>query len=109
MMSLLSHYIAAEEIVLGTIIINSASMKQVAGVLHPVHFYVKLHGQLFDLMYNMFDSNVPIDIVTVAEISVRSGIFNSRDEARMYAYKLAAAVINPSAIADYARIIIDRH
>jgi len=105
----LPHCIAAEEIVLGTLIIDSGKMTQVAGVLHPMHFYDKLNGQLFDLMYSLFDTNIPIDIATIAGIAVKSGIFSNKKEARHYLFRLVNSVINPSAIDDYAKIIIEKH
>ena len=107
--SSLPYSLGAEQTVLGTIILESAAMSRVAASLRPEHFHVGLHNQLFGAMYNMFVSNSPIDLVTVIESSVREKVFDNQDEARSYLLKLAEAVVNPSGIEDYARIITEKH
>jgi len=84
-------------------------MLQVAAFLRPEHFHVGLHNQLFGVMYNMFIINAPISPVTIIENAVREKVFDNQDEARGYLGKLADAVINPSSINEYAKIICDKH
>ncbi|MCL1832374.1 MAG: replicative DNA helicase, partial [Oscillospiraceae bacterium] len=95
--------------VLGTIIIDSSSITQVANFLRPEHFHVGLHNQLFNVMYGMFITSVPIDLVTLIENTVQEKVFENQDEARAYLLKLAESVVNPSGIVSYANIIAEKH
>ncbi|MDR0222420.1 MAG: replicative DNA helicase [Oscillospiraceae bacterium] len=105
----LPYSLDAEQTVLGTIILDSSAITDVADILKPDHFHVGLHNELFGVMYGMFISNAPIDLVTVIENSVRRGVFDNQDEARAYLLKLAESVVNPSGIKNYARIIEEKH
>ena len=107
--STLPYSLDAEQTVLGTIILDSSAMVQVAAFLRPEHFHVGLHNQLFAAMYNMFVGNHPIDLVTVIESSVMEKVFDNQDAARAYLLKLAESVVNPSGIVDYANIIVEKH
>jgi replicative DNA helicase len=116
--SSLPYSLGAEQTVLGTIIIDSSAMSRVAAFLRPEHFHIGLHNQLFGVMYGMFVVNTPIDLVTVVEHSVmehdfgkkqKEKVFDNQDEARAYLLKLAESVVNPSGIADYANIIVEKH
>jgi replicative DNA helicase len=107
--SALPYSLDAEQTVIGTILIDSSAMSQVAAFLRPEHFHVGLHNQLFSVMYNMFVVNSPIDLVTVIEHSVMEKVFDNQDEARGYLLKLAESVVNPSGIAVYANMITEKH
>jgi replicative DNA helicase len=107
--SVLPYSLDAEQTVLGTIIIDSAAMSEVAAFLRAEHFHVGLHNQLFGVMYTMFITSTPIDLVTVIEHSVREKVFDNQDEARGYLLKLAESVVNPSGIVSYAQMIVEKH
>jgi replicative DNA helicase len=107
--SSLPYSLDAEQTVLGTIIIDSAAITRVADFLRPEHFHVGLHNQLFAVLFNMFISSAPIDLVTIIENTVQENVFSNQDEARAYLVKLSDSVVNPSGIADYAAIVAEKH
>ena len=112
--SSLPYSLDAEQTVLGTIILQSSAIEQVAAFLLAEHFHVGLHQQIFRVMNSMFIETVPIDLVTIIEHSVienekKEKVFDNQDEARSYLLKLAESVVNPNNIADYAKIIIEKY
>jgi replicative DNA helicase len=116
--SSLPYSLDAEQTVLGTIILDASAISRVAAFLRSEHFHIELHNQLYSVMYSMFVNNIPIDLVTVIENTVieqnfgekqPKKVFDNQDEARGYLLKLAESVINPTSIADYANIIVEKH
>ncbi|MCL2633659.1 MAG: replicative DNA helicase [Oscillospiraceae bacterium] len=105
----LPYSLDAEQTVLGTIVLDSAAMAEVTVFLKPEHFHVALHRDLFGVLYRMFITNMPIDLVTIIESTIQQKVFENQDEARSYLLKMAESVVNPSGIADYARIIEEKH
>ena len=105
----LPHNIDAEQAVLGTILVDPTAMSEVAAFLRPETFYMGTHEKLFATLHNMFITNTPINIVTAVEHSVVDKIFNTTDESRAYLHKLAKSIVNPTGIATYAEVILEKH
>ena len=58
----------AEQSVLGAILLDSQNnMPKASAKLHPEHFYIKLHSEIYTVMSQMFAASETIDIVTVLE------------------------------------------
>lgn len=98
----------AEQAVLGSILVDPTTVSPITAKLHPEHFKVQLHSDLFSVIYQMSISGKQIDIVTVMEAAVRQGVFESSEEAKTYLMKLAETAINPSGIESYIAIITDK-
>ncbi len=99
----------AEQSVLGCMLVDPDSVNAVTEKLHPEHFKVQLHSDIYSAIYQMNISGQQIDIVTVMETTVRHGVFENSDEAKSYLLKLAEAAITPSGIDSYISIIKDKY
>ena len=56
-----------EQSVLGAILIEHEVLVRVLEVLHERDFYQDVHRWIFQAMVELFEENVPIDILTVTE------------------------------------------
>lgn len=99
----------AEQAVLGSALVDPTTVGPITARLHPEHFKVQLHSDLFSVIYQMSISGQPIDVVTVMEKSIQQGVFQSSEDAKTYLMKLAESAINPSGIDSYLEIICDKY
>ncbi|MEE8457414.1 MAG: replicative DNA helicase [Acidimicrobiia bacterium] len=67
------HSIDAEESVLGAVLLSSDAANVALEKLHVEDFYKPAHQQIFEVIRQLFDSNEPIDAVTVSEGLRRDG------------------------------------
>ncbi len=67
------HSIDAEESVLGSVLLSSDAANVALERLHPEDFYKPAHQRIFEVIKQLFDSNEPIDAVTVSEGLRRDG------------------------------------
>lgn len=67
------HSIDAEESVLGAVLLSSDAANVALEKLHAEDFYKPSHQQIFEIIRQLFDSNEPIDAVTVSEGLRRDG------------------------------------
>ncbi len=59
--------IEAEEALLGSLLIDPDVMTHVANLVEPGDFYLSRHGEIYDVIRQLFDQGAPIDFVTVVE------------------------------------------
>ena len=59
------HDDAAEQSVLGAILIDKDAMIEVAEFLRPEHFYKDGHAAIFGAMISLYEAHEPLDIVSV--------------------------------------------
>ncbi len=99
----------AEQAVLGAILLDAGeNMIKAAAKLHPEHFYVKLHSDIFAVMTNMFTAGDTIDIVTVLERCGKDEVFESPEEGKSYLVKLMESVPSISSIDRYIEIVEEK-
>lgn len=98
----------AEQAVLGSILLDSSLIAAVSDRLHPEHFHVGLHSDIFSVLSQMFISGQAIDIITVIEYAVRQSVFDNQNDAKAYLVKLMESAISPSSIESYSKIIQDK-
>ena len=67
------HSIDAEESVLGAVLLSSEAANVALETLHAEDFYKPAHQLIFEVVQGLFDSNEPIDAVTVSEGLRRDG------------------------------------
>jgi replicative DNA helicase len=97
----------AERAVLGSILIDQTSMRQVRELLSPDDFYFKKHEILFRVMMKIADTNADIDLMTVANEIEASGLtVETGDESDIAA--LTSAVPTALHVMTYARTVHDR-
>ena len=61
------HDSTAEKAVLGSMLIDSAALSDVAETLRPKHFYFRENRVIYEAILRLFDKSVPIDAVTVGD------------------------------------------
>jgi len=67
------HSVEAEESVLGAVLISGEAANVALERLHPEDFYQPAHQQIFEAVRGLFDTNQPIDAITVSEVLRRDG------------------------------------
>lgn len=97
----------AEQSLLGSILIDPATMDEIAAITSADDFYMPEHSEIFSAMQSMYLSSKNIDVVTLIEELVQSGTY---DEAGGREYlKLVAETVPTAANAkDYAKIVRDK-
>ena len=105
----LPYSIEAEQAVLGAVIVDSASLYEVAGIVIPEHFYHSQNSAIFREMNLLFASGKPVDFVTVLDAVVTAGVFENEQEAKVYLFGITETVPSVSNAASYARIVHDKY
>ena len=100
--------IDAEQIVLGSVIIDPELLSKVSDRLTPDHFHIKMHNGIYSVIQMLFVSGQEINIVTITENCVRKGVFESQDAARTYLFKLTDFSIEKSSIESYADTLCEK-
>jgi hypothetical protein len=100
------HDIAAEQAVLGSILIDRDAIVEVADVLGPDDFYRQGHALIFGAMRTLHRAGQPVDVVTVAAELDRTG---NREAAGGASYLSLLGNETPTAVhvIQYARIVAD--
>lgn len=104
----LPHSLEAEQAVLGSILMESDCMNQVADVLRPEHFYLAEHQAIYSIMLTKLMESKTIDFVTVLE-ALKAESFFSGEEGKSYLLKLAQIVPSISNIVNYAKIVREKY
>lgn len=100
----------AEQSVLGAVLLDAHNnMPKVSAKLHPEHFHVKLHSNIFAVMSQMFAMSETIDVVTVLDSCLKSGVFDSSEEGRSYLVRLMESVPSISSIDRYVEIVEEKY
>lgn len=99
----------AEQAVLGGILYDPSKLSVALEVLKPDSFYMPVNQRLFKLITDLFSGGKSGDIVTVINESVTAGIFETNAMARAYLMGLADSVPTTENIAEYCRIIEEKH
>lgn len=100
--------IDAEQIVLGSLIIDSSLISRLSGKLTPDHFHIRVHSKIFDVIQRLFLGGDEINIVSVTEHCMRQSVFETVDEARVYLFKLTDSSVEKSSIESYAEILDEK-
>ena len=101
------HSVAAEQAVLGAMLIDEACVPVVMEQLRPEDFYMRQNRELFQVMFAMFNRFETIDPVTVSDGMKQAGVF---DENSTWAYMAELMVSTPTAkkVEDYIKIVADK-
>jgi len=59
------HDVAAEQSVLGAVLIDKDAMIDVAEFLRPEHFYADANASIFAAMMILYEAHEPLDVVSV--------------------------------------------
>ena len=102
----LPHSIEAEQIVLGSVLIDPESIGFLAETLQPTQFYAQRNRLIFETMLEMYDSGDPIEGVLLLSRLREQGEFTSEDD-RQYLYLLAENASAVKNVEYYTKIISD--
>ena len=97
----------AEQSLLGSILIDPQSINQIADVISGDDFYEEAHKQIYLGLKELFIQNQEIDIVTLIDTLVRSGVYD-KSGGEEYLKSICEAVPSALNIKDYAKIVKDK-
>jgi replicative DNA helicase len=92
---------------LGAVLIDPASLNEVADMLTAEDFYLSEHKQIYLAMHELFLTNSEIDVVTLIDMLVVKGIYD-KSGGEDYIRTLTEAVPDALNIKDYARIVKEK-
>ena len=74
---MMPHSTEAEQAVLGCLLIDENLPLQIMSVLKEEDFYLESHSQIFSAMSNLYNTNRPVDFVTLSDELDKSGMLES--------------------------------
>ena len=97
----------AEQSLLGAIMIDPESIREVADFINSEDFYLDEHKQIYLAMHEMFLTDNDIDLVTLVDTLVRKGIYD-KSGGEDYIHTIGEVVPGSNNIKDYARIVKEK-
>lgn len=99
--------LAAEQAILGAILLENSTLNKIMEVLSPEDFYRASHRQIYSAMLELWEKNEPIDIITVSE---RLKSKNQLEEVGGVTYlaELNDCVPTAAGAVSYAKIVQDK-
>lgn len=96
--------VVSERALLGSILIDAASINEVLTIINADDFYVAEHKQIFLAMRELFDASRELDVVTLIDTLVHKGVYE-KSGGEDYIRSLLDATPSAQNVKDYARII----
>ena len=96
--------LAAEQALLGSILIDPNALNEVADVLQASDFYISEHTQIYLALRELFLTNNEIDPVTLIDTLVHKGVYEKAG-GEEYIRSIFESTPQAMNITDYARII----
>ena len=100
------HSAAAEQAVLGSMLIDSRCVPEVMEKLKADEFYIKLNRDIYETIYYMFAYGQTIDPVTVLDQMRVRGVYD--DNCENYVAELMRVTPTAANVMEYAGIVSDR-
>lgn len=97
----------AEQSLLGSILIDPASINEVADIVKSEDFYITEHKQIYLAATELFMTNREIDVVTLIDTLVQKGIYD-KSGGEDYIRTLSEVVPSALNVKDYARIVKEK-
>lgn len=94
----------AEQSLLGSILVDPEAITEISEMIRPNDFYLSEHTQIYSAMCDLFVSSKEIDVVTLIDALVSTGVY-SKSGGEDYVKSLYQAVPNALNIKDYASIV----
>ena len=101
------HSDAAEQAVLGAMLIDSRCIPQVIELLRPEDFYTRQHMEVYQAVYSMFSLSKKIDPVTIQEQMRQDGTF-SEEHTRAFLMQLMEVTPTAANVMEYVDIVRDK-
>ncbi len=103
------HSIEAEQSVIGAALSDQAVMPLIIEKVKPDYFFNENHRAIFGIIFRMFTSGVPVDIVTLLNEAMKLHIFENAAEGRRYLADIANTLPTTSNIESYCKIVEDKY
>jgi replicative DNA helicase len=97
----------AEQSVLGAMMLSKDMIALVGMKLKPHHFYSHAHEAIFKVILELYQSNQPIDLITVSE-ALKKGDSLDQVGGRAYLAEIIDSVPTTSNAQQYADIVVDQ-
>jgi len=97
----------AEQSLLGSILIDPASINEVADLVRADDFYITEHKQIYLAATELFMTNREIDVVTLIDTLVHKGIYD-KSGGEDYIRTLSEVVPTALNVKDYAKIVKEK-
>ncbi len=97
----------AEQSLLGSVLIDPASLDQIADLVNANDFYISEHTQIYLAMQELFIQNKEIDVVTLIDMLVHKGIYD-KSGGEDYIRTLCEVVPSALNVKDYATIVKEK-
>ena len=97
---------AAEQAVLGSILIDARCIPEVIDKLKPADFYIQANRDIFETVFAMFAYGQTVDPVTVLDQMKVRGV--SQENTEQYLKELMLVTPTAANVLEYAAIVRDR-
>lgn len=97
----------AEQSVIGSLLMDSQSVAQTVGILSPDDFYFAANREIYKTVVELFNENLPIDIVTVSDRLSQSDKLDAVGDVG-YLSAVAAGVPTSRNIVYYSQIVKEK-
>lgn len=102
------HNLEAEQSVLGAILIDQEAMTKIADIVSEHSFYDQRHQMIFKAIRQLYESNQPIDVVTLtAQLKKNKDLTAAGGAA--YIAKLSDFVVTSANVIEYAQLVADAY
>ena len=99
---------AAEQALLGAILVNNHALDRISDFLRPEHFHFAGHSRIYAACVRLREQQRVADAVTLKDFFERDGDLQAVGGAQ-YLGELQASIVSVLNVEDYARIIYDLH
>ncbi|MBR4555514.1 MAG: replicative DNA helicase [Ruminococcus sp.] len=100
--------IMAEQAILSAILVDPLKLADVRQIVKPEYFYDEINRGIMTGIDILDTGGKPIDLVTVCEIAVSSGVFASSEMARSYTKQLLDGFVTTANVTNYCEIVKDK-
>ena len=97
----------AEQSLLGSILIDPECLNELADLVSSDDFYLAEHKQIFSAMRELYMTDHSIDVVTLIDALVRSGVYD-KSGGEQYIRTIAEVVPGAQNAKDYAKIVREK-
>jgi replicative DNA helicase len=97
----------AEQAVLGSILLEPERFTDIATMLVSTDFQLDEHSQIYSAIQELFLKSRTIDVVTLIDMLVKQGLYQSDEQGKNYVVTLAGLIPSAANIKDYAKIVKD--
>lgn len=99
--------IEAEQSVLGSMLLSRDAIIDVSEIIKADDFYKESHKKLFDVMMEMFEKDIPVDLVTVVDELRKRNMLEAVGGID-YIASLSSNVITTANVSYYAKLIKEK-